>query len=690
MPEVSIVVPLYNKEKHIGETLRSVLCQTFDDFEIIIVNDGSTDNSMDVVSGFSDSRLRAFNQQNSGVSAARNRGILEARSGLIAFLDADDQWKPEFLVTILRLRKNYPGAGVYATAFEIKNGDGTIERPSFEALPQPPWEGLIPDYFRSVLGETPVWTSAAAVPADVFKTLGMFTEGHPLGEDQDMWCRIALKYPVAFSNTTCSTYLQGAQNSACWNNIIYEELPVVTTLRNAVKNREIPGTSIKYAREYLAKIQLVYAYSLLSRGEVSKARTILLSTRTRHFAKKKLLLYKETFKNTWVYRIYKKIKLILLQESNQNEVEVLDYTKRLAVIIDNLSFGGAQIQTIELLNRFCKRGFKILLLCLGSDMRLAGRLQGNIEIVALKKRAYFDPLVLCRIAKNLKRFKPGRLLAVNTYSMMYGYLATLLHDSRLVKSVVIHTTVIRSLKEKLQNLIYIRIVNRMQKVIFVCKNQKQYWLRKYGIKPSISNVVHNGIDIERYSDFKPETEKLRTELGIFCDDIVIGINACLRPEKKHENLINAVEMLVNKGYKIKLLIVGDGERRILIEKLIHSKNLSSQVIITGFVKDVRPYVACMDITVLCSTAVESFSIAILESMAMAKPVVISDTGGARELVEHMYNGMVYPPANVKLLYASLKYIIDNKLFTIMGQRSQEKVMELYGIERMVERYIQLI
>ena len=96
---ISVVIPLYNKEKQVAHTLQSVLRQTFQDFEIVIVDDGSTDHSVEEVEKVRDTRIRLVHQQNAGVSAARNRGISEAKYDLIAFLDADDEWKPEYLET---------------------------------------------------------------------------------------------------------------------------------------------------------------------------------------------------------------------------------------------------------------------------------------------------------------------------------------------------------------------------------------------------------------------------------------------------------------------------------------------------------------------------------------------------------------------------------------------------------------
>ena len=112
---ISVVIPLYNKEKQVKQTLRKVLEQTFSDYEIIIVNDGSTDSSAEIAREFEDHRIKVIDQENAGVSAARNRGIKEAKGNFIAFLDADDEWDKDYLAAQHQLTIDYPQCDVFAT-----------------------------------------------------------------------------------------------------------------------------------------------------------------------------------------------------------------------------------------------------------------------------------------------------------------------------------------------------------------------------------------------------------------------------------------------------------------------------------------------------------------------------------------------------------------------------------------------
>src|SRR5690625_5271022 len=120
---ISVVIPLYNKEKHISRAVNSVLNQTYKNFELIIIDDGSTDGSLAVVEKFDDSRIKVFTFKNNGVSVARNLGIEKAKYSYIAFLDADDEWEENFLLNVKKLIQTYPECGMYATLYKFKNNN---------------------------------------------------------------------------------------------------------------------------------------------------------------------------------------------------------------------------------------------------------------------------------------------------------------------------------------------------------------------------------------------------------------------------------------------------------------------------------------------------------------------------------------------------------------------------------------
>lgn len=204
---ISVVIPLYNKEKQIANTLQTVLKQTFQDFEIVIVNDGSTDNSVVEVEKIKDSRIRIIHQQNEGVSAARNRGIEEAKYDLIAFLDADDEWKPEYLGNQYNLFIKYPECSVFAVNYEFRDSKGKITHTKIYKLPFIGENGILSNYFEvASCSNPPICSISIMVKKEAIKVIGGFPIGIKSGEDLLTWSRLAVKYKIAYSILPMAIY----------------------------------------------------------------------------------------------------------------------------------------------------------------------------------------------------------------------------------------------------------------------------------------------------------------------------------------------------------------------------------------------------------------------------------------------------------------------------------------------------
>ncbi len=204
----SVIIPLYNKEDTIERALRSVFNQTVQDFEILVVNDGSTDNGVRIVEAIGDPRIRLIHQENQGVSAARNRGIAEAKHELIAFLDADDEWLPEFLETIRRMVIRYPDCGLYATRYFLRPPMDEQQPAIVRGLPDA-FEGVLANYFQiAARSNPPVWSSATCARKSALTQIGGFPVGVISGEDLLTWARIAARFLVAYSMSCLSIFYQ--------------------------------------------------------------------------------------------------------------------------------------------------------------------------------------------------------------------------------------------------------------------------------------------------------------------------------------------------------------------------------------------------------------------------------------------------------------------------------------------------
>ena len=207
----SVIIPLYNKGPYVSKALESVISQSFRDFELIVVDDGSTDDSFSVAKSTIDSSdvdHLLISQANAGVSTARNNGVSASHGDYICFLDADDWWAPTFLERMDRLIKEYPEAGIYGTNyFYVKNGRQRVCVTTAET-------GYI-DYCKVYAEklQMPLWTGAVCMPRKVFDEFGGFRPCLKLGEDFDLWIKVALKYKVAFLNEPLSYYFQDADTA---------------------------------------------------------------------------------------------------------------------------------------------------------------------------------------------------------------------------------------------------------------------------------------------------------------------------------------------------------------------------------------------------------------------------------------------------------------------------------------------
>lgn len=206
-PVISVVMPLFNKEQDVARAVESVLAQSMVEFELIVVDDGSTDSGPAIVHGYIDRRIRIVVQPNAGASAARNRGIELARAELIAFLDADDEWRPAYLSTILRLRSEFQECAVYATSYEICRGNGLCRPAAINGLPNDFKEGVLEHYFKvAACSAPPLWTSAVAVAKSAIQDVGGFPVGIGSGEDLLTWAKLALKHKIAYSVESLATF----------------------------------------------------------------------------------------------------------------------------------------------------------------------------------------------------------------------------------------------------------------------------------------------------------------------------------------------------------------------------------------------------------------------------------------------------------------------------------------------------
>lgn len=269
--QFSVIIPLYNKEATLLRTLQSVAAQTTAAFEVLVIDNGSTDAGPVLATAFgAPVRLLQINER--GVSQARNAGINAAQGNFTVFLDADDSWEPDFLTTLQTLINDFPEAGWYAIGYAFKWAN-RLQAPQLP-LPKAFSRGYLPNYFELVAkGDMIATASSVAIHSKVCQSMGGFAVGESIGEDQDLWARIALQHLVAFDKKICAYYHQDALNMATHGPVQTQAWPFIRRIAQQAATLHHPQLEAVY--DYLGR-QLVGQASRLVLAKNHKAAQQLL------------------------------------------------------------------------------------------------------------------------------------------------------------------------------------------------------------------------------------------------------------------------------------------------------------------------------------------------------------------------------------------------------------------------------
>jgi glycosyltransferase involved in cell wall biosynthesis len=362
-------------------------------------------------------------------------------------------------------------------------------------------------------------------------------------------------------------------------------------------------------------------------------------------------------------------------------------------VTGSLSYGGAERHAIALMNRLAERGHEchaVYIKNVGDQLDRI-RLRGGGTVRCLDAARYFDRRALADFAAHISRVRPSVVVAANPYALMYSWLALRGSGVRARLAVTFHTTLLPSAKQWLQMLYYRLFFWTADCLVFICEAQRLRWLRR-GVFSRRNELIYNGVDTEEFCNrWSPEERRLlRSALGFSDADFVIGISALLRPEKNHVQLVDAVAMLRKMGSPARALMIGDGATRPEIEARARAHDLVGDVVITGLQPDVRPYIAACDAVALCSDAVETFSLAALEAMALGRPVVQSDIGGAAEMIRPGENGFLFPVGDTEALVDRLARLSHHADRERMGRKARETVEAHFSERAMVDRYERLL
>ena len=304
-PIFSVIIPLYNKQNHIKTTIDSAINQNFKDFELIIVNDGSTDKGLEVVNTIQDSRIYIYSIKNKGVSFARNFGVSKANSERIVFLDADDYWEENHLESLNQLSETYPDAGLFATGYYKQYFNKPRFKATYNTIPEA-YCGVISDFFEASIIDSIAWTSAVMIPKSTFEAIGPFNENMRSGQDTELWLRIALQKQVVFSkNPTATKVITDVKNHLSYSKHRIDRLQIFEIFKAQEKDN-------KSLKRYLDLNRFSTAIQRKQSGDLINYKKLKsdLNFKNLNF-KQRLLLHSPTF----LLRFLKKIQFKLLKNN---------------------------------------------------------------------------------------------------------------------------------------------------------------------------------------------------------------------------------------------------------------------------------------------------------------------------------------------------------------------------------------
>jgi glycosyltransferase involved in cell wall biosynthesis len=358
-------------------------------------------------------------------------------------------------------------------------------------------------------------------------------------------------------------------------------------------------------------------------------------------------------------------------------------------VTGSLVHGGAERHSITLANRLSERGHECHAIYVKNDPSQLPRLKVSGTVRCLYAGRYLDLDALLTLRKEILKIKPSVIVAANPYALMYATLGKRLAASRAPLAVTYHSTKLLNAKEFAQMLFYRPLFWAADRAVFVCEAQRRHW-RARQVFGRTSEVVYNGVDTEHWKPYgAAERRRLRGALGLAEADYAIGMSAVLRPEKNHLQLVEAIAMLRRRGIPARALMIGDGPMRGAVEERARRLGVAPYVTITGFQQDVRPFVGACDVVALTSFT-EAFSLAAIEAMALARPVVHSDVGGAAEMIRPGRNGFLFPVGDTPALAERLAALADPAACQRIGGRARDAVELQFSERAMVERYEKML
>ncbi len=362
-------------------------------------------------------------------------------------------------------------------------------------------------------------------------------------------------------------------------------------------------------------------------------------------------------------------------------------------VLNNLGIGGSERKVLRLVDRLSAEHVRAAIVCLNGPYTLASSVGPEATLFKLGRSGKFSPAAAWRLRQLIVRHRPDTLVAVNLYPALYVSLAAALAPAPRPRTVgLVNTSTFG--QGAWRRSFYQMVLPRLGATVHGSLTQRALWFRDESRAWRRSTVIYNGVDLHEFrpGDAGEQGRVLRAREGIPPGRFIVGTVGRLAPEKNQEALLRAVATLRSGGLDAHALLVGDGPLRERLARRAAELGVGTRTSMPGALTDVRPALAAMDVFVLPSVAIECFSNAALEAMAMGKAVILSDIGGAREMVRDGVDGFVIARSELNARLPALLAALwaDNRRRTQLGEAARRRVESSFSMESMVEGYRNLL
>jgi glycosyltransferase involved in cell wall biosynthesis len=701
MSKVTVIIPLFNKAAYIKRALDSVRAQTFRDFELLVIDDGSTDGGGEIVHRCADSRVRLIRQDNAGPAHARNRGIDDARGELVAFLDADDEWMPRYLEHNVATLES-AGADVACVS------SGYLIYPEGRST-QPMWRdrGLKEMTYRVTPAMSPQFLvhllaylappTTLARTASVRRWGGFCRHGKCVyGEDSYLWLKLMLNEPVAVSlvpmvkvHTECSS-LSGN---------LAKGRPVEPILTHPQDIEEVCPPELRgLLKEFFALRAMKTACVMGYWGRWREGASLLnqfcptsaARPRTRWAIARACATPVGAIAG-WTCRQLMRAPRLLPQCRRGLASSRKESPTTIVHLTASPFFGGPERQMIGLARSLPAPHYRTVFLSFPerglAEPFLAKARESGFEAIALKLNFPNLRQSVQEVVSHLRRVNASVLICHLYKPNLVGWLAARRVGIPFV--CVSRGWTWATLRVRLYEIMDRAVLRAADRVVCVSEAQavKVHWAR---VQPERISVIHNAISRDRFTS---RDESARAEIEALFPapkKFIVGAAGRLSPEKGFADLIDAAAEVIRQKPDTGFVIFGDGPLRHSLQDRIHRAKLDDSFVLVPFRDDLDDLMPALDALAL-SSLTEGLPNVVLEASAAGVPVVATAVGGTGEIIKDGVTGYLVPPAQaLTMAERLLRLANDADARKQMGEAARERVRRKFSFESQSQSYQRLI